>query len=66
MCGCEARPAGGTYDKAWRRGGCGYIYNFETGQPMGQGEPGHGWPGHPANHAGNERQVHFRDLQLYL
>ena len=23
MCGCEARPAGGTYEKAWRGGGCG-------------------------------------------
>ena len=57
MCGCEARPAGGTYEKALRGGGCGYIWNFETGEPMGQGERGHGWPDHPAN----ERQAHFRE-----
>ena len=37
MCGCEARPAGGTYEKALEGGGCGYIWNFETGEPMGQG-----------------------------
>ena len=51
MCGCEARPAGGTFAKAWAAGGCGHEFNFQTGAPIGVGKPGE-----PAN----ERQVFFR------
>ena len=37
------RLRGGPEGRTRRRGGgCGYIWNFETGQPMGQGERGHG------------------------
>jgi hypothetical protein len=50
MCGCEAKPAGGTYEKALRGGGCGHMFNFVTLAPMGVGTPGQ-----PAN----ERQVRF-------
>jgi hypothetical protein len=50
MCGCEAKPAGGTYEKALRGGGCGHMFNFNTLAPMGVGTPGQ-----PAN----ERQVRF-------
>jgi hypothetical protein len=51
MCGCEAKPAGGTYEKALKGGGCGHMFNFVTLAPMGVGKAGE-----PAN----ERQVHFR------
>ena len=50
MCGCEARPAGGTYQKAIAGGGCGHEFNFATLAPLGCGSPGA-----PAN----ERQVYF-------
>ena len=40
MCGCEAAPAGGTMDKALRGGGCGHMFNFRSGRPLGQGKPG--------------------------
>jgi len=40
MCGCEAAPAGGTMDKALRGGGCGHMFNFRSGRPLGQGRPG--------------------------
>lgn len=51
MCGCEARPAGGTYERALANGGCGHEFNFATLAPLGTGKPGE-----PAN----ERQVRFR------
>eukprot|EP00928_Gymnodinium_smaydae_P049335 TRINITY_DN33100_c0_g1_i1.p1 TRINITY_DN33100_c0_g1~~TRINITY_DN33100_c0_g1_i1.p1 ORF type:complete len:1131 (+),score=167.08 TRINITY_DN33100_c0_g1_i1:131-3394(+) len=51
MCGCEAKPAGGTYEKALRGGGCGHIFNFTTLASMDVGRPGQ-----PAN----DRQVNFR------
>jgi hypothetical protein len=51
MCGCEAKPAGGTYEKALRGGGCGHMFNFVTLAPIGVGSLGQ-----PAN----ERQVRFR------
>ena len=35
MCGCEARPAGGTYQKAIAGGGCGHEFNFATLAPLG-------------------------------
>ena len=50
MCGCEARPAGGTLEKAWRNGGCGHEWDWNTGAPRGVGKPGE-----PAN----ERQINF-------
>lgn len=50
MCGCEAKPAGGTYEKAIQGGGCGHMFDFNTLEPMGVGKPGE-----PAN----ERQVRF-------
>merc|ERR1711972_375395 len=50
MCGCEAKPAGGTYEKALRGGGCGHMFNFDTLAPMGVGRPGE---------LANERQVRF-------
>ena len=50
MCGCEARPAGGTTEKALKAGGCGHEFNFRTLKPLGHGEPGK-----PAN----DRQVHY-------
>merc|ERR1712192_301392 len=48
MCGCEAKPAGGTYEKALRGGGCGHMFNFNTLAPIDVGRPGQ---------AANERQV---------
>ena len=51
MCGCEARPAGGTLEKALANGGCGHEFNFNTLAPLGCGKPGE-----PAN----DRQVLFR------
>ena len=30
MCGCEARPAGGTMEKAMLGGGCGHEFDFRT------------------------------------
>ena len=44
MCGCEAKAAGGTYQKALRGGGCGHEFNFQTLASMGTGRLGH-----PAN-----------------
>ena len=41
MCGCEARPAGGTMAKALVGGGCGHEFDFRTLEPLGQGRPGH-------------------------
>ena len=40
MCGCEAKPAGGTMEKALRGGGCGHQFNFRTGAPLGEGRMG--------------------------
>ena len=51
MCGCEARPAGGTFEKAWAAGGCGHEFNFRTLAPLGVGKPGE---------PHNARQVYFR------
>ena len=51
MCGCEAKVAGGTYEKALQGGGCGHEFNFKTKEPLGQGKFGA-----PAN----DRQVHFK------
>eukprot|EP00605_Chrysophyceae_sp_TOSAG23-4_P002904 GSChrysophyteH1.ASY1.ANO1.3199.1 assembled CDS len=39
MCGCEARPAGGTLEKALASGGCGHEFHFATGAPLGTGAP---------------------------
>ena len=36
MCGCEAKPAGGTMQKALQGGGCGHQFNFTTGAPLGK------------------------------
>ena len=44
MCGCEARAAGGTYEKALKGGGCGHEFNFKSLAPVGTGRLGH-----PAN-----------------
>ena len=44
MCGCEARAAGGTYEKALKGGGCGHEFNFKSLAPVGTGSLGH-----PAN-----------------
>ena len=41
MCGCEAKPAGGTMEKALKGGGCGHQFNFRTGAPLGEGRMGH-------------------------
>ena len=40
MCGCEAKPAGGTYRKALAGGGCGHMFDFATLRPLGCGAPG--------------------------
>ena len=53
MCGCEAKPAGGTYRKALAGGGCGHMFDFATLRPLGCGAPGE-----PAN----ERQGRFGPL----
>ena len=45
MCGCEARPAGGTTAKAIAGGGCGHEFDFDTLAPIAFGSPGH--PAHP-------------------
>jgi hypothetical protein len=50
MCGCEARVAGGTFEKAWAAGGCGHEFNFATLAPLGTGAP---------DNPHNERQVLF-------
>ena len=50
MCGCEAKPAGGTMAKALAGGGCGHCFNFTTGAPIEYGRPGNPY---------NERQVYF-------
>ena len=50
MCGCEAKPAGGTLFKALRGGGCGHEWNWDTGAAIAYGSLGH--PAHP-------RQVRF-------
>ena len=41
MCGCEGRPAGGTYERALANGGCGHEFDFVTLAPLGGGRPGH-------------------------
>ena len=51
MCGCEARPAGGTMEKALRQGGCGHEFNFKTLKALGDS----GKPGAPKN----DRQQNF-------
>ena len=45
MCGCEAKPAGGTLFKALRGGGCGHEWNWDTMGPIAYGIPG--TPAHP-------------------
>ena len=40
MCGCEAKPAGGTYQKALAGGGCGHEWNWDSGAPLGRGRSG--------------------------
>ena len=50
MCGCEAKAAGGTYQKALAAGGCGHEFNFQTLEPVDTGRPGA-----PVN----DRQVNF-------
>ena len=40
MCGCEGRPAGGTYERALANGGCGHEFDFVTLAPLGGGRPG--------------------------
>lgn len=45
MCGCAARPAGGTLLKALRGGGCGHEWNWDSLQPINYGRPGQ--PAHP-------------------
>jgi len=40
MCGCEAKAAGGTVQKALRGGGCGHCFNFKSGKPTDEGKPG--------------------------
>lgn len=35
MCGCEARVAGGNYEKALAGGGCGHEFDFKTKAPLG-------------------------------
>ena len=40
VCGCEAKPAGGTLEKALAGGGCGHEFNFMTGAPLGTGKRG--------------------------
>jgi hypothetical protein len=45
MCGCDARPAGGTLFRALRSGGCGHEWNWDTLQPIKYGKPGN--PAHP-------------------
>ena len=39
MCGCEAKPAGGTMEKALRGGGCGHQWSWKDGRPLGNGAP---------------------------
>jgi hypothetical protein len=53
MCGCEARPAGGTLFKALRGGGCGHEWNWDSGAPIAYGAPGN--PAHP-------RQTRFHSV----
>ena len=43
MCGCEAKAAGGTYQKALKGGGCGHEFNFKTLASVGTGRLGHPW-----------------------
>ena len=50
MCGCEAKAAGGTVEKALAQGGCGHEFNIKTLAPLGTGRPGH-----PAN----DKQINF-------
>lgn len=50
MCGCEARPAGGTYEKALAGGGCGHEFKWSTMEPVAVGKPGA---------AANDRQINF-------
>jgi len=37
MCGCEAKAAGGTYEKALKGGGCGHCWNWKTLAPVACG-----------------------------
>jgi hypothetical protein len=37
MCGCEARPAGGTLEKAFLSGGCGHEFHYRTLAAQGTG-----------------------------
>ena len=54
MCGCEAKPAGGTMAKALAGGGCGHCFSFKDGKPLEYGKPGEPY---------NERQIYFRPRQ---
>ena len=56
MCGCEGRPAGGTYERALAGGGCGHEFNFATLAPLGRGRPGA-----PAN----GKQVNFGQMAAH-
>lgn len=50
MCGCEAKAAGGNYEKALAGGGCGHEFVWSTLKPVASGRMGA-----PAN----DRQVKF-------
>ena len=56
MCGCEARPAGGTTAKAIAGGGCGHEFNFDTLAPIAYGRPGN--PAHPRQTRFYSRNYH--------
>ena len=67
MCGCEAKPAGGTMEKALRGSGCGHQFNFRTGAPLGEGRMGH-----PVNERNGNlcqiillQELHERNYNLY-
>jgi len=51
MCGCEAKPAGGTIAKALAGGGCGHCWDFRNGSAIEYGKPGQPY---------NERQVYYQ------
>lgn len=50
LCGCEAKAAGGSIEKALENGGCGHEFNWSTLAPISNGKPGE-----PAN----DRQILF-------
>ena len=54
MCGCEAKPAGGTLAKALAGGGCGHCWDFRNGNAIEHGKPGQPY---------NERQVYYYQPQ---